>query len=183
MTDVDLLRCIRSINDTHDSDETSKKAKQSVLVFEDIDCIFKERKSHDENKNNITFSGLLNALDGITSNENLICFITTNYKSHLDSALLRPGRVDYIMRFDYSTREQIHDMFRDFTSCCDSNKIIEFYKACIELRIKITTALLQQYLMKYIDDIDGAIENVDEMRKMFEKSKIDKEADETGLFQ
>ena len=182
MTDVDLLRALRSINDTHENDnDDERKPKQSILVFEDIDCIFKERKSHDENKNGITFSGLLNALDGITSNENLVCFITTNYKNNLDSALLRPGRVDYIMRFDYSIKEQIQDMYRDFTGG-DSKAASDFYSNCYELRIKMTTALLQQYLMKYIDDPTGAINNVDEMKKMFEKSKVDKEADETNLY-
>ena len=30
------------------------------VILEDIDCIFKERKSNDESKNSITFSGLLN---------------------------------------------------------------------------------------------------------------------------
>ena len=151
MTDIELLRALRSINDDRDQDVYEKKNKQSIIIFEDIDCIFKERKSKDDSKNGITFSGLLNALDGITSNENMICFITTNYKHNLDSALLRPGRIDYIMRFDYSTKEQIQDMFRDFTSCTDASKIDKFYKQCSELRIKITTALLQQYLMTYID--------------------------------
>lgn len=185
MTDVDLLRCLRSLNDTYEDqshNENESQKKQTMMVFEDIDCIFKERKSHDENKNNITFSGLLNALDGITSNENLICFITTNYKNHLDSALLRPGRIDYIMRFDYSTKEQIKDMFRDFTSCEDTVKIQEFYKVCAALQIKISTALLQQYLMQYIDAPDEAISNVEKMKKMFDCAKVDKEADETNLY-
>ena len=185
MTDVDLLRLLRSLNDTyeeHSNTDSDTVKKQTLMVFEDIDCIFKERKSHDENKNNITFSGLLNALDGITSNENLVCFITTNYKSHLDSALLRPGRIDYIMRFDYSTKEQIQDIFRDFTSCDDVGKIQEFYKACTTMQIKISTALLQQYLMQYMDQPDEAISNVDKMKKMFDSSKVDKEADETNLY-
>lgn len=181
MTDIDLLRALRTINDTQENDNDEHKPKQSILVFEDIDCIFKERKSHDENKNGITFSGLLNALDGITSNENLVCFITTNYKNNLDSALLRPGRVDYIMRFDHSTKEQIQDMFKDFTDS-DASAASQFYSACCELRIKMTTALLQQYLMKYMDNPAGAIDNVEEMKKMFEKSKVDKEADETNLY-
>lgn len=185
MTDVDLLRLLRSLNDTYEdnssSDNESKK-KQTIMVFEDIDCIFKERKSHDESKNNITFSGILNALDGITSNENLICFITTNYKRHLDSALLRPGRIDYIMQFDYSTKEQIQDIFCDFTSCDDIGKILEFYKACATMQIKISTALLQQYLMQYMDQPDEAISNVEQMKKMFGDSKVDKEADETNLY-
>ena len=53
------------------------------------------------------------------------------------------------MRFDYSTKEQIQEMFRDFTSCEDAGKMQEFYKACAALQIKISTALLQQYLMQY----------------------------------
>ena len=188
MTDMDLLRLIRSISDTHEDINccaSDSKKKSSILVFEDIDCIFKERKAHDENKNGITFSGLLNALDGITSNENLVCFITTNYKSHLDSALLRPGRVDYIMRFDYSNKEQIQDMYRDFSGCdttVDGDKIKEFYTACSELKIKISTSLLQQYLMKYLDKPDEAIANVEEMKTMFEKTKIDREAEDTNLY-
>lgn len=185
MTDVDLIRCLRSLNDTyenHSHTENDIQKKQTLMVFEDIDCIFKERKSNDENKNNITFSGILNALDGITSNENLICFITTNYKNHLDSALLRPGRIDYIMRFDYSTKEQIQDMFRDFTSCEDAAKMQEFYKACAALQIKISTALLQQYLMQYMDQPDEAISNVEKIKKMFDSAKVDKEADETNLY-
>lgn len=185
MTDVDLLRLLRSLNDTYDENSTSENKsskKQTMMVFEDIDCIFKERKSHDESKNSITFSGLLNALDGITSNENLICIITTNFKNHLDSALLRPGRIDYIMHFNYSTKEQIQDIFRDFTSCDDVDKIQTFYNACTTIHIKISTALLQQYLMQYIDLPDEAISNIEKMKQMFGDSKVDKEADETNLY-
>jgi SpoVK/Ycf46/Vps4 family AAA+-type ATPase len=100
----------------------------------------------------------------------------------LDGALLRPGRIDYIMRFDYSTKEQICDMFRDFTGCDDKQKQAEFYTACVELKIKISTSLLQQYLMKYMDAQDGALSNVEEMKTMFEKSKVETEADETNLY-
>ena len=39
----------------------------------------------------MTFSGLLNAFDGITGGkEGLIVFMTTNHKCNLDEALLRP---------------------------------------------------------------------------------------------
>jgi len=185
MSDVDLLKILRNINDTYEERShlnNELNNKKTLIVFEDIDCIFKERKSNDEARNGITFSGLLNALDGITSNENLICFITTNFKSHLDSALLRPGRIDYIMRFDYSKKEQIQDMFCDFTTCQDADKIQEFHKACSGLQIKISTALLQQYLMQYLDMPDDAISNVEKMKTMFDNAKIDKEVDETNLY-
>ena len=45
--------------------------------------------------NRLTLSGLLNAIDGVTSSEGRIVFMTTNYVDKLDPALIRPGRVDY----------------------------------------------------------------------------------------
>lgn len=181
MTDVDLIRALRTLKEYEDDKIDSSKKKRIFLVFEDIDCIFKERKSNDEQRNNITFSGLLNALDGITTND-LICFITTNYKHNLDSALLRPGRIDYVMQFDYATKEQIIAIYNDFTDSRCSIKSNMFYDACYGLNIKITTALLQQYLMKYIDKPDDAIEHIDEMKSMFDMVNVTKQADESGLY-
>jgi hypothetical protein len=180
MTDVDLIRSLRTLRE-YDNDKNDNQNKRTFLVFEDIDCIFKERKSNDEHRNNITFSGLLNALDGITTND-IICFITTNYKHNLDSALLRPGRVDYIMRFDYAVKEQIISIYKDFTSSQNDDEPIEFYNKCKQLNVGITTALLQQYLMKYIDNSRGAIDNIDEIKKMFDVVNVSKEAEDTGLY-
>jgi len=179
MTDVDLIRSLRSLRE-YDDDKDDVQNRRTFLVFEDIDCIFKERKSNDESRNSITFSGLLNALDGITTND-IICFITTNYKHNLDSALLRPGRVDYIMRFDYAIKEQIVSIYKDYTSS-QNDEPLEFYNECLKLNVKITTALLQQYLMKYIDNPRGAIDNIDEMKTMFEVANVSKEAEESGLY-
>ena len=179
MTDIDLIMSLKSLRGFEEED---RKHKKTFLVFEDIDCIFKERKANDEHRNNITFSGLLNALDGITTSD-IICFITTNYKHNLDSALLRPGRIDYIMRFDYATKEQIIDIFREFTSETDNDVIQEFYDKCAKLtKIKFTTALLQQYLIKYIDKPREAIENLDEMKQMFTDADTSKDAEATGLY-
>lgn len=181
MTDVDLIRSLGSLTYINDDNDNEKDRKKTFLVFEDIDCIFKERKSNDEHRNNITFSGLLNALDGITSSD-IICFITTNYKCNLDSALIRPGRIDYIMQFDYAIKEQIMDIFKDFTSETNNEVMQSFYDACHKLNIKITTALLQQYLMKYIDKPLEAINNVDEMKKMYDSANVSKDAEDTGLY-
>jgi chaperone BCS1 len=46
---------------------------------------------HDINQRGFTISGLLNALDGIASQEGRILFLTTNKKEKLDPALIRPG--------------------------------------------------------------------------------------------
>ena len=184
MTDVDLIRSLRTLRDNdndYNDDIGNKNSKKTFLIFEDIDCIFKERKSNDEHRNNITFSGLLNALDGITTND-IICFITTNYKCNIDSALLRPGRIDYIMQFDYAVKEQIIDIFKDFTGETNNDIIQAFYDVCIKLNVKITTALLQQYLMNYIDNPLEAIKNIAEMKTMHYSANISKESDNTGLY-
>jgi len=174
MTDNDLIRMLRSLEE--------KEENKVFIIFEDMDCIFKERKSNDENRNMVTFSGILNALDGITTRDNMICFITTNYKQNLDSALIRPGRVDYIMRFDYINKEQVIDIFTTFTDKPD--KAQEFYEQLSRFNINVSTSLLQQYLLKYINEtnIDKIIDNLDELKKMYDAAHISKDAGETGLY-
>jgi chaperone BCS1 len=44
----------------------------------------------------LTLSSILNALDGVVSLDGTIIFMTTNVLENIDSAILRPGRVDHI---------------------------------------------------------------------------------------
>ena len=41
-----------------------------------------------------TFSGLLNALDGVVATEERLIFMTTNHIARLPPVLIRPGRID-----------------------------------------------------------------------------------------
>ena len=66
----------------------------SIILLEDIDGIFVGREAVRRTKRNVTFSGLLNALDGVRSQEGRILFMTTNHREKLDPALLREGRCD-----------------------------------------------------------------------------------------
>ena len=177
MTDVNLMRGLRSF----ETDNTDGELP-TMFVFEDMDCIFKERKRQDEGKNMVTFSGILNAFDGLTSNENNICVMTTNHIECLDPALIRPGRVDHIMRFDYAVKEQIVDSFRRFTDedpTATKEKAFEFYQAIKNLNLKVTTSLLQQYLLKYAEQADLIIAQVEELKTMFEACN---KATDPGLY-
>jgi chaperone BCS1 len=80
--------------------------ERCVIVLEDIDAAFNGRTSKDAGKG-ITFSGLLNALDGILSQEGRVLFMTTNHPERLDPALVRPGRVDRKYELGLATGEQI----------------------------------------------------------------------------
>jgi SpoVK/Ycf46/Vps4 family AAA+-type ATPase len=63
---------------THHRDFASTKASMAAL----------------EPEKQVTLSGLLNAIDGVGARDGRILFITSNHASQLDTALLRPGRVD-----------------------------------------------------------------------------------------
>jgi mitochondrial chaperone BCS1 len=71
----------------------------SIILLEDIDGIFAGREevskeSRRRHRRRVTFAGLLNALDGVRSQEGRILFMTSNHREKLDPALLREGRCD-----------------------------------------------------------------------------------------
>lgn len=94
--------------------------QQSIILLEDIDAAFASREDTQHQKaayeglNRVTFSGLLNALDGVASTEARIVFMTTNYLNRLDPALIRPGRVDIKEFVGHCTRFQLEQMYRRF---------------------------------------------------------------------
>ncbi|KAK8060838.1 mitochondrial chaperone bcs1 [Apiospora saccharicola] len=58
-----------------------------------------------------TLSGVLQALDGVGSQEGRIVIMTTNRPEDLDDALIRPGRVDKKVRLGHADRDCARDMF------------------------------------------------------------------------
>jgi chaperone BCS1 len=79
----------------------------SIILLEDIDAVFVKREAVSEggrrHRRQVTFSGLLNALDGVRSQEGQIVFLTSNHKDSLDPALLRPGRADFHAFLNYAS--------------------------------------------------------------------------------
>jgi chaperone BCS1 len=60
----------------------------------------------------ITLSGLLNILDGVASQEGRVLIMTTNHLEKLDKALIRPGRVDKVVKFDRADKVMAGAIFR-----------------------------------------------------------------------
>lgn len=65
-------------------------------------------------QSSVTFSGFLNALDGVASGEERIIFLTTNHVEKLDPALVRPGRVDLACLIDDASPSQAKRLFTQF---------------------------------------------------------------------
>jgi mitochondrial chaperone BCS1 len=67
--------------------------REAILAIEDVDAIFVGRKAGDTS-GGVSFSGLLNAIDGVAAQEGRALIMTTNHRDRLDPALIRPGRAD-----------------------------------------------------------------------------------------
>ncbi|KAI9928893.1 hypothetical protein MW887_001286 [Aspergillus wentii] len=84
---------------------------RTLVLLEDVDAAFSNRRTQTDSDGyrgaNVTFSGLLNALDGVASAEERILFLTTNHVERLDEALVRPGRVDMTVRLGEVSRYQV----------------------------------------------------------------------------
>jgi len=79
-----------------------------------VDAIFDANRNSKVEKTALTFSGMLNALDGVGNPLGQIFILTTNHKERLDPALIRKGRVDLHVEFRNATEEQIKSMFNNF---------------------------------------------------------------------
>lgn len=91
---------------------------RTLVLLEDVDVAFANRRVQSDPDGyrgaTVTFSGLLNALDGVASAEERIIFLTTNYVERLDSALVRPGRVDMTVRLGEATKYQVEQLWDRF---------------------------------------------------------------------
>ena len=81
MTDDDLREALISAPDG------------ALIAIEDVDAVFTQREGA-EKRSGVSFSGLLNAIDGVAAQEGRALIMTTNHKEKLDPALIRPGRAD-----------------------------------------------------------------------------------------
>ncbi|PWN52524.1 hypothetical protein IE53DRAFT_385035 [Violaceomyces palustris] len=94
----------------------SNVPERSILLLEDVDAAFlgRQQAAEDGYQASVTFSGLLNALDGVASGESRIIFMTTNHVERLDSALIRPGRVDLIEELGDAETSQVKELMMRF---------------------------------------------------------------------
>lgn len=64
-------------------------------------------------KSRVSFSGLINAIDGAAAKEGRILIMTTNHRERLDEALIRPGRVDLQIAFAFASKGVILELFEN----------------------------------------------------------------------
>ena len=87
----------------------------SVLLFEDIDDYTSTQiRSNLNKKSNISFSTLLQILDGVVSPDNVIFMFTTNHIEDFDPALYRDGRINFRLLVDYPSKSDIKEFVETY---------------------------------------------------------------------
>lgn len=87
--------------------------KHSMLLIEDFDGFFNLREPVKKD-NKISFSTLLNCIDGAFYKEGLITIITTNKLDTIDPALKRKGRADMIVEVKQPRHEEVTSYLKVF---------------------------------------------------------------------
>ena len=144
LTDEVFIQLISSIN------------KNAIILLEDIDSYFDKRNALDIN---VSFSCLINILDGTMSKGNgNILFITANNPENMDKALLRPGRIDKIYKFDYPDKEIIKYAFDDLVNNNYLDYFDIFYEKIKKLQLNMSSII--DYLFR---NSNTFINNIDEL--------------------
>ncbi len=143
------------LNDQTIADLLQKTPPRSLILIEDIDAFFVARDKQDT-RIEVSFSGLLNALDGVSAQEGRIVFLTTNHLDRLDKALIRPGRVDVVVELGNAGTAMLRTMFLRFYP--DSAAVIDAALQGYADR-SLSPARVQQALLES-DDAAVAIERL-----------------------
>lgn len=166
----------QNLNDRNLNSLLSSFGRKTILLFEDIDAVFvattedegKKKKGNVKSMRKskfggVTFSGLLNAIDGVASEEDYIVFMTTNHVDKLDPALIRPGRIDLKQLIDYPDEKQIATFFQTFYPRCDVELPSKFAKAMKNVTEYASIAQIQGIFLKHKKEPEDTLLDVESL--------------------
>jgi chaperone BCS1 len=117
-SELSLNVCVLSLASPNVTDEKignllATVPRRSIILIEDVDAFFQQRSKADAQVK-LSYSGFINALDGVAAHEGSVVFLTTNHPDRIDDAAIRSGRVDFRMELGCCDRDQLERMFRKF---------------------------------------------------------------------
>eukprot|EP00045_Choanoeca_perplexa_P013864 m.159095 g.159095 ORF g.159095 m.159095 type:complete len:885 (+) comp16482_c0_seq1:174-2828(+) len=100
-----------------DFEQRGSRADVHILIFDEIDAIFRERGNGDGSAASVAYDSVVNSLltlmDGLKEQDNIVVFGMTNRPKLIDRALLRPGRFEVQIEIglpDFSGRVSIFNI-------------------------------------------------------------------------
>jgi chaperone BCS1 len=117
-SELSLNLCVLSLASPNVTDEKignllASVPRRSVILIEDVDAFFQQRSKADTGVK-VSYSGFINALDGVAAHEGSVVFLTTNHPQLIDEAAIRSGRVDFRLELGPCDRSQLERMFLKF---------------------------------------------------------------------
>ncbi|SDM40663.1 transitional endoplasmic reticulum ATPase [Halogranum gelatinilyticum] len=157
--------------------EVFKKARENaptVVFFDEIDSIATERgrNSGDSGVSERVVSQLLTELDGLESLEDVVVIATTNRPDLIDSALLRPGRLDRHVHVPVPDEEgrrkilEVHTQHKPLADSVDLDKLARktegYVGADLEALAREASMAASREFIRSVakDDVDESIGNV-----------------------
>ena len=138
--------------------------ENTILLLEDIDALFTNRQAESStDKGFLSFSTLLNFLDGSLRKNGMIIVMTTNHPEKLDPALLRKGRVDYMLEIGYITKYQIEQFAKLYFPNITKKQLESFTNILISTK-KLTSSILSSFLFINRD------KKIEEILKLLQKA-------------
>lgn len=143
---INVLNFSKGLTDETLVSLMSEIRDNEIVLMEDIDAFFVDREA--TSNNGVSFSALLNIMDGTMMKGNgTMMFLTANNPDRLDKALIRPGRIDHVVKFDFPRPAEIREAFRDITGCGDTDEWRRFFGRLSGLNVNMSSII--DFLFRY----------------------------------
>lgn len=140
---------------------------QGMFGERELDMIKEQVNKEKEERIDLAF--LLNILDGVLETPQRLIIMTTNYPSKLDAALLRPGRIDLMLEFKRCSVEMLLTMVQNFYEDeVETSPLLDE-----QLNEVLTPAEVQEILCNYIDDAEGAVQQIKKVAKRARRRNVE----------
>lgn len=136
----------------------------------------KSMKIYSSKSDRLDLAGLLNVLDGVVDCPNRILIMTTNHPEKLDAALIRPGRIDKIMKLGHMEIAQAKEMVEHYFQTSLSDSMFRRLECAFNTTCKkngatvaaFSPAEIEQMCAEH-DDVEDFIEDLEErIRRLVE---------------
>jgi SpoVK/Ycf46/Vps4 family AAA+-type ATPase len=154
-----------SDSESESDDGGGKKGRKGKAKSE---TTIKRTSRASKRRSGVTLSGLLNALNGISSNMNgALIIMTCNNPRMLPDSLLRAGRIDAAFLVDHIKRPAAMAMASAFYETADGDELQKCERMVDAIMAHheaagLTAAALQSFFLRH-DTLDAAIEHVGQL--------------------
>jgi ATPase family associated with various cellular activities (AAA) len=155
LTDVVLSREAVENNKVYNAEKEMQKAVDTKS--NEYDTFGRLVQNNDDygKSQKLNLSILLNILDGVLEQPGRILIMTSNHPEKLDKALIRPGRIDVIVNFDYCKRHEVVEIIEAFTG-----KTVHSSLVCKIADAVYTPAEVTRVIFEHIESIDDIVNNL-----------------------